>query len=140
MYGAFLARNDGATTSTSRDIFTALSPLLRDEIWQNQRLASTYLRLTNYDDVTTSRLLDKHLWIYLHFYKTSNNQIWQDGKPVCTDSTLQVIMESLIVLSLITSKLTKNLLLKTVLFFRGNCKIKIKSLILFFRFLDVNAF
>ena len=44
--------------------------------------------------ITISMSRNKHLWFYLHFYKTYKNQTCQSLRPVSTDLTLQVTMTS----------------------------------------------
>ena len=51
--------------------------------------AMTYLA-DNHDDFVTTRSCEQYLGFVLHCYEPFNNQIWQNGRPACTDLTLQV--------------------------------------------------
>ena len=46
-----------------------------------------------YDDVTTTRSGEQRLWLFLHLYKTCNNQTSQK-RAVCSGLTLNVMMTS----------------------------------------------
>ena len=51
---------------------------------------------------TTSRSGEKHLWFYICFYNPNNHQTQQDGRPVCTNFTWKLMVESLL-LSYVTN-------------------------------------
>ena len=44
------------------------------------------------NDLSISRLQDKHLWLYLYFYHLHNKLFYQDGKPAPNNFTLQTII------------------------------------------------
>ena len=39
------------------------------------------------NDATTSKSRDKHLWLYIPFYKIYNNQTWWNASPACINLT-----------------------------------------------------
>lgn len=51
---------------------------------------SNYFHLKLLINMTSLR--DECLLLYLHFLKPYNNQIWSDGKPVCSDFTLKMML------------------------------------------------
>ena len=53
------------------------------------------------DDLSISRLQNKHLWLYLYFYHPHNKLFYQDGKAAPNNFTLQAII---ITISKLTGK------------------------------------
>ena len=72
----------------------ALSPLLQD-LWQpNFREWQTNMHLSCSWWCCYHILVNWQAWLYLFFYKTYNNQTWQDSRQICTNLTFQMRMMS----------------------------------------------